>query len=172
MADAHAWLGPLHEPASAHEQEDRCLRERILPWRIRISPSAADLRDMSEDGDERPRKPGEKVLACDFRPLLWKLRTPALILKWRINRRSTCNVRMTPPAACGNSCVYMCCNSILAVVQHRDTGTIPDLLHPRRTKRLLSRNVHASASARCTWHCAHLQAMPEWRQPGWHAPRA
>ena len=94
--------------------------------------------------------------------------------KWRIRRRSTRNVLigMTPPAACGNSCVYMCCNSIQAAVQHRASGTIPDLLHPRRTKRLLSRNVHASASARYTWHCAHLQAMPEWQQPGWHAPRA
>ena len=110
-----------------------------------------------------PVTPGHGFGGCRLQPSF---------SKWRINRRSTCNVRMTPPAACGNSCVYMCCNSIQAAIQHRASGTIPDQLHHRWSKRLLSRNVHASASGRCTWHCAHLQAMPEWQQPGWHAPRA
>ncbi|EHN65024.1 hypothetical protein CTATCC11996_14523 [Comamonas testosteroni ATCC 11996] len=81
MAGSHALLGPLHEPASAHEHEDRCLRECILPWWIRISPGAADLRDIFKDRDWRPRKPGEKVLVGDFQSRLWKWLASALILK-------------------------------------------------------------------------------------------
>ncbi len=173
MADRRpcvAW--PIAWACLYPEQEDRCLRECILPWRIRILPSAADLRDMSEDGDERPRKQARRCGSVTAGRGFGGSWPRPSFSKWRINRRSTCNVRMTPPAACGISCVYMCCNSIQAAIQHRASGTIPDQLHPRRSKRLLSRNVHASASARCTWHCAHLQAMPEWQQPGWHAPRA
>ena len=93
--------------------------------------------------------------------------------------RNTCHWRFTdvvPPYAAWpagpGACVCMYCGNCLVLARHATSRFTPDPLRLRRTRWLFVRNVHASASRPGTWRCAHLRARPEWRQPGWHAPKA